>query len=43
MLAQPGGFLVREGDGDPGIKNIWRGYRTLQSYVGVVETAKVRL
>ncbi len=43
MLAQPGGFLARKGDGDPGIKNIWRGYRTLQGHVGVIEAAKVRL
>lgn len=41
MLAQLGGFLARKGDGDPGIKNIWRGYRALHNYVDALEIAKI--
>jgi hypothetical protein len=26
-IAQLGGFLGRRGDGDPGVKTLWRGYR----------------
>ena len=29
-IAQLGGFLVRKGDGDPGLKTIWRGLGKLQ-------------
>ena len=43
MLAQLGGFLGRKGDGEPGVKNIWRGYRALQNYVDALEMAKVAL
>ena len=43
MLAQLGGFLARKRDGDPGVKNIWRGYRALQNYVDALEVAKVGL
>ena len=25
MIAQLGGFLARKGDGEPGVKTIWRG------------------
>ena len=41
MLVQLGGFLARKGDGDPGIKNIWRGYRALHNYVDALEIAKI--
>ena len=43
MLAQLGGFLARKGDGEPGVKNIWRGYRVLQNYVDALEMAEVKL
>ena len=36
MLAMMGGFLGRKSDGDPGIKNIWRGYRKLVDYVEAI-------
>ena len=29
IIAQLGGFLGRKGDGDPGVKVIWRGLKTL--------------
>jgi hypothetical protein len=43
MLAQLGGFLARKGDGDPGVKNIWRGYRALQNYVDALDMAEVAM
>jgi len=43
MLAQLGGFLARKGDGEPGVKNIWRGYRALKNYVDALELAKIEL
>ena len=43
MLAQLGGFLARKGDGEPGVKNIWRGYRALHNYVDALEVAEVAL
>lgn len=39
MLAQLGGFLARKGDGEPGVKNIWRGYRRLMDYVSAMALA----
>lgn len=41
MLAQLGGFLARKGDGEPGIKNIWRGYRTLKNYIDAIEISRL--
>ena len=41
MLVQLGGFLARKGDGDPGIKNVWRGYQALHNYVDTLEVAKI--
>lgn len=29
MIARLGGFLGRKGDGEPGVKTIWRGLRRL--------------
>ncbi|MEM9088937.1 MAG: IS4 family transposase, partial [Cyanobacteria bacterium P01_F01_bin.53] len=29
-VAQLGGFLARQGDGNPGVKTLWRGYTKLQ-------------
>jgi len=43
MLAQLGGFLARKSDGEPGIKNIWRGYRALMNYIDALEVARVAL
>jgi hypothetical protein len=43
MLAQLGGFLARKGDGEPGIKNIWRGYRALKNYIDAFEVAQIAL
>jgi hypothetical protein len=43
MLAQLGGFLARKGDGEPGVKNIWRGYRALQNYIDALDMAQVAL
>ena len=41
MLAQLGGFLTRQGDSDPGIKNVWRDYQALHNYVDALEVAKI--
>ena len=43
MLAQLGGFLARKRGGDPGVKNIWRGYHALQNYVEALDQAQVAL
>lgn len=43
MLAQLGGFLARKGDGEPGVKNIWRGYQALQNYMEALEVAEVAM
>ncbi len=32
-MAKLGGFIGRKSDGEPGIKNLWRGYRRLQMLV----------
>ena len=32
-IAQLGGFLGRKGDGEPGVKTLWRGFRRLQDLV----------
>lgn len=32
-VAKLGGFLGRKGDGDPGIRSLWRGYQRLQDMV----------
>ncbi len=37
MLACMGGFLARKGDGEPGVKNIWRGYNKLLTYIEAAE------
>jgi len=33
MLAGLGGFLCRKGDGEPGVKTVWRGYKKLLNYI----------
>ena len=30
MIASLGGFLGRKGDGNPGVKTLWRGWQRLQ-------------
>jgi hypothetical protein len=32
-IASFGGFLGRKGDGDPGVKAIWQGWRRLMDFV----------
>jgi hypothetical protein len=32
-VARLGGFLGRQGDGDPGVRSVWRGYQRLQDLV----------
>jgi len=39
MMAQLGGFLARKGDGEPGVKNTWRGFRRLMEYMSAMELA----
>jgi len=39
-LARLGGFLNRKGDGEPGIKTLWRGYTKLQHLIEGVGLAK---
>ncbi|MCL6614777.1 MAG: IS4 family transposase [Firmicutes bacterium] len=38
MLARLGGFLGRKGDGDPGVKVLWRGLRRLHDALEVLKT-----
>lgn len=38
MLAQLGGFLGRKGDGEPGLKSIWRGYKKLTTILNSMDT-----
>jgi hypothetical protein len=33
QVARLGGFLARRGDGEPGVKTIWRGLRRLEDLV----------
>jgi Transposase Tn5 dimerisation domain len=37
-IAQLGGFLGRKGDGEPGVKTIWRGLRRLEN---IAQTWKI--
>jgi hypothetical protein len=32
-VARLGGFLARKGDGDPGVRTLWRGYQRLQDLI----------
>ena len=36
-LAHLGGFLARQGDGEPGIKTIWQGYQRLHDFIYAVD------
>jgi hypothetical protein len=38
LLAMLGGFQGRNGDGDPGVKTIWRGWRRLMDFVLAYDT-----
>jgi hypothetical protein len=40
MLAQLGGFLARNGDGEPGVETRWRGYMELQRALKALEITK---
>lgn len=40
-IARLGGFLARKGDGDPGIKTIWRGWQSIQDRVAMLEAAQL--
>jgi hypothetical protein len=37
-LAHLGGFLARQGDGEPGIKAIWQGYQRLHEFIYAIGT-----
>ena len=39
-IARLGGFLARKGDGDPGVKTIWRGWQNLQHRVAMLEAVQ---
>ena len=39
-ISRLGGFLARKGDGDPGVKVLWRGWRRLQDMVAMLEAAE---
>ena len=41
MLAQLGGFLARQGDGELGVETVWRGYLELQRALKALEITKV--
>jgi hypothetical protein len=36
-LAQLGGFLARQGDGEPGLKAIWQGYHRLHEFLYAID------
>lgn len=36
-LAQVGGFLARKGDGEPGMKTVWRGYIRLLNALETID------
>jgi Transposase Tn5 dimerisation domain len=38
LIAMLGGFQGRKGDGDPGVKTIWRGWRRLMDFVLAYQT-----
>ena len=40
-IGRLGGFLARKGDGDPGVKTIWRGWQSLQDRVAMLEAAQL--
>ena len=42
IIAQLGGFLGRKGDGDPGVKVIWRGLKTLNIISRSIAASKGR-
>ncbi|EQD66515.1 transposase, IS4 family protein [mine drainage metagenome] len=39
-ISRLGGFLARKGDGDPGVKVLWRGWRRLQDMVTMLQAAE---
>lgn len=41
-IAQLGGFLARKGDGEPGVKTLWRGYTKLQHLLEGLQLAPRR-
>jgi Transposase Tn5 dimerisation domain len=40
-LAQLGGFLARQGDGEPGMQSLWQGYQRLYEFIYALETHRV--
>ena len=36
MIAKPGGYLGRNSDGPPGIKNLWRGLQKLNTILQAI-------
>ena len=42
MIAKLGGFLGRKGDGEPGVKVLWRGYRRLREVTLALEIMEVK-
>ena len=43
MVAKLGGFLARKGDGNPGVKVIWRGLRKLKDFVHIASIFKKKV
>ena len=41
LLAGMGGFLARKGDGEPGVKTIWQGYKKLLNYIEAADVLGV--
>jgi hypothetical protein len=41
-IAQLGGFLARKGDGNPGVKTLWRGYTKLHNLLEGAQLARKR-
>jgi hypothetical protein len=41
MIAQLGGFLGRKGDGEPGVKTIWSGFRRLMDFVYALQVLRL--
>jgi Transposase Tn5 dimerisation domain len=36
-LAQLGGFLARQSDGEPGVQTLWQGYQRLHEFIYALE------
>ncbi|WP_281369989.1 IS4 family transposase, partial [Paraburkholderia humisilvae] len=40
LVAMPGGFLARKGDGEPGVKTIWQGLQRVMDFAAGLRFAR---